>query len=248
MKHRDNAHEFALYVSHLQDLSAMQGALLTLHDEAVVHRISRVLRLNNDDKVILFDRTMHLFGYITELHKHSVTVHVDAIAQNTVLKPYISLWLPMLKREAFEQAVYSAVELGASEIQIIHTAKVQRHFKEHDLERIEHIMIAAAEQSKQFALPIIKGIADLADVKIEGKGIFCDPSGEPLLDVMQNVHFTKPERITVIVGPEGDLTEAEKFHLQQSGVHFMRLTPTVLRAQQAIAVALGAVRSVCVTA
>ena len=45
------------------------------------------------------------------------------------------------------------------------------------------------------------------------------------------------------VGPEGDLTQEEKDYLKQQGFVFCRLTPTVLRARQAVALGLGILRS-----
>ena len=45
------------------------------------------------------------------------------------------------------------------------------------------------------------------------------------------------------VGPEGDLTLEEKAYLKQLGFVFCALTPTVLRAQQAVALGLGVLRS-----
>ena len=42
-----------------------------------------------------------------------------------------------------------------------------------------------------------------------------------------------------MIGPEGDLTMQEKDLLKERDVQFLRLTPTVLRAQQAVAVSMG---------
>jgi len=46
-----------------------------------------------------------------------------------------------------------------------------------------------------------------------------------------------------MIGPEGDLTAQEKELLKERGVQFLRLTPTILRAQQAVVVAMGIFRS-----
>jgi 16S rRNA U1498 N3-methylase RsmE len=51
------------------------------------------------------------------------------------------------------------------------------------------------------------------------------------------------KRYILFAGPEGDLLDAEKFLLQKVDFHFVRLTPTVLRAQQAITLGAGLVRS-----
>ena len=46
--------------------------------------------------------------------------------------------------------------------------------------------------------------------------------------------------ITLVVGPEGGLTDAEVEALTAAGAHAVRLGPTVLRTSTAAAVALGA--------
>ncbi len=46
-----------------------------------------------------------------------------------------------------------------------------------------------------------------------------------------------------VIGPEGDLTKEEKAYLKEQGFLFCALTPTVLRAQQAVALGLGILRS-----
>ncbi len=245
MKHRGQAHEFALYVAELHTQQPKKGQAIALVEHDLVHRISRILRLDEQDQLILFDDQLHLRASIEKISKHIITVRIGEVTENMPLRPRISLWLPLLKREAFEQAVYSAVELGANEIQLVSTQKEQRHWRDKELKRLEHIMIAAAEQSKQFALPAMSKPIPLLQAQPEGRALFFDPQGEPFFQVMQELHQQRPTELAMFIGPEGDLTEAEKFYLQQQQVQFIRLTPTILRAQQAVAVGLGALRSIC---
>jgi RsmE family RNA methyltransferase len=46
-----------------------------------------------------------------------------------------------------------------------------------------------------------------------------------------------------MVGPEGDLTHAEKEFLKEKNVVFCRLTPTVIRSKDALMIGLGVLRS-----
>ena len=76
----------------------------------------------------------------------------------------------------------------------------------------------------------------------QGARLFFDVDGQPLLQAAQQLvdaHAT----YTLFVGPEADLTDGEKEQLKKSGWSVIRLTPTVLRAQQAIVLAAGAIRS-----
>ena len=188
MKHRCQAHEFALYVAELHKQSFKKGQTVELVQPDLVHRISRVLRLSEQDCLILFDRQIHIRAAIERITKHAVLVRVITIGVNIPLEPHISLWLPLLKREAFEQAIYSAVELGANEIQLINTHKEQRHWREKEFYRLQHIMIAAAEQSKYFALSTVCAPIPLLEAKPAGTSIFFDPQGAPFFQCIQELY------------------------------------------------------------
>ncbi len=62
--------------------------------------------------------------------------------------------LPLLKKIALEEALYACVELGAHSVQLVITNKSQHTWV--DLKKwcaCNEFMIAAAEQSKNFAFP-----------------------------------------------------------------------------------------------
>lgn len=67
--------------------------------------------------------------------------------------------------------------------------------------------------------------------------------GYLLLEVMGKITEQKPDAMTCMVGPEGDLTDQEKDELKKVNVQFVRLTPTVLRSWHALLVGVGALRS-----
>jgi 16S rRNA (uracil1498-N3)-methyltransferase len=245
--HRDKEHEFALHIQDLAEQLNRNADELRIDDSSLVHRISHVLRLQKDDTLVLFDASVHVRATVQAIEKKAVTCSVQNLHNNKIISPLITVWLPMLKREAFEQAIYTLAELGVARINIMSTAKEQRHWHgQKEMQRVKSIMIAAAEQSKHFAMPVIVEpltieelcAQDNADVRI-----FFDAEGEALFETAQEVSLKQHNTFTLIVGPEGDLTDAEKFLLQKHACRFVRLTPTILRAQQAVAVGVGAVRS-----
>lgn len=243
--HRDKEHEFALYYSGLSELVGQKDTIKIV-DTILMHRMIHVLRLQRGDVLVLFDQRTHARATIEQVEKKSITCIVQDALTNRVIQPHVAVWLPLLKREAFEEAIYALIELGVNAIHLMHTAKEQRHWTgPKEMQRIHNIMIAAAEQSKNFAMAQVyepKNIADLiAQKSNKQQGFFFDVMGNPLLDVVKET--PKHDSYIVCVGPEGDLLESEKFLLQKSGFTFARLTPTVLRAQQAVVVGLGALRS-----
>lgn len=72
--------------------------------------------------------------------------------------------------------------------------------------------------------------------------IFFDPDGEKLMAVMERLVKSHGETV-LFVGPEGDLTDTEKELIKSKGFIFCALTPTILRACEAIALGAGVVRS-----
>lgn len=254
-------HEFALYVPNLTGLlSHISAAQVLVFDDAeIVHRIQSVLRLEPGEEIRLFDRHMQALCIVQSVHKKEVRCLVSKRKETIPLMPPVTFFLPLLKKEDLEAALYSLVELGASAIQLVVTEKSRqpgpKEREQKELERLERVMIAAAEQSKQFVVPVLSPVIsfealleNLAQKKPGSVSLFFDPAGDDLFTVMSDLRVQSPAEIFLLVGPEGDLTEAEKQGLAKTGIRFCKLTPTVLRALQATAVGMGMVRSVVLPA
>lgn len=245
-----NKHEFAVYVSGVLP----KEKKVELNDSNIVHRIRSILRLEIGDELILFNGQSHYICRILEINKKNIALSILNTEQSAQISPPIIFLLPLLKREAFERMLYASVELGANIVQPIITQKSQGSWRsEHDLERARAIMIAAAEQSKQFAMPEIKPPLTLHDAiaqygRQDSIRLVADPAGESLHKVLtvvkDYVQDDTKRSIVMTMGPEGDFTDAEKDMLKASSYQSVRLTSTVLRSQQAGALLLGVIRSI----
>jgi 16S rRNA (uracil1498-N3)-methyltransferase len=198
---------------------------------------------------VLFDRAVQAKCVITNVSKKTCTVLVQGVVQTHQLKPAITVLLPFLKREALEDALYSCVELGATDIQLIYTKKVHRaDCDEKQMQRLQAIVVAAAEQSKNFAFPVLKApvalphaLSALSDNSVR---LFFHGNGASFNQMVDLLRANTPQNIALMVGPEGDCTDEEIILLQGHQFKSFCLTPTVLRSRQALAVGLGAVRSI----
>jgi len=247
-------HEFALYVASLSD--SVQNLLaqdLILTDETLVHRMMQVLRLQPGQECILFDQTMHIYCIIKSfVQKKQVICTIKYKEINCILSPKITFLLPVLKKEALETALYSLTEIGVTEIQLVLTQKTHHaFFNQKDMDRLQRIIIAAAEQSKNFAYPLLKAPVHLttildAYVTTNAK-IFFDIKGESSTSVIYRLHIDKPSDIVLLVGPEGDLKNEEKELIISKNFTVCTLTPTVLRSVQAVALSAGLIRSLLVS-
>lgn len=245
-RHREHdRHEFAFFVRTLPASLAV-GTSYKIGDADVAHRMVYVVRIEEDDTAVLFGLKHVATVRIATVKKSVILCTVLAFRPIERLAPSVSWYLPLLDREAFEESVSILTSMGATDITPIITEKSESRLR--SIERIERVMIAAAEQSKQFALPIVHPVVSLLESDActqtnRIKTLFFDPAGTNAYDVMTEIRATAGKPLACIIGPEGDLTVAEKERLRASGVFFCALTPTILRAEQAVTVAMGLIRS-----
>ncbi|MEX0939837.1 MAG: RsmE family RNA methyltransferase [Candidatus Babeliales bacterium] len=247
------AHEFAFYEpALLKQLSIYkENQQAIIDDKLLFHRITRILRLTIQDTFLLFDRQQHMQFelIIAEPKKKQIQAIVVKKQRNKILEPAITFFLPILKKDALEHTIYSMVECGATTVQLLYTQKVQRKLNQKEFDRLQNIMIAAAEQSKNFAFPILHEPKLLQEAipTFDSFNVvyFFDMNGKDILHCLESIKFSSNKNFSIglMIGPEGDLTDNEKEQLQEKRVVFCTLTPTILRAQQAAALSLGIFRS-----
>ena len=222
---------------------------LMIDNPDLCHRLQTILRLNIHDQCIFFTHQHHALVEITAITKKNITVNVLKVSTNKHHHPTIICGIPLLKREALETVVDSLTQLGATTIQLLTTAKMHRSaFGQKDLERLQRIINAAAEQSKNFSFPRLQSPIPLNDFvsSLEQPNIapiFFDPHGKNAFETLQHIKNDTYNTLVMLIGPEGDLNEQEKTLLKNHNFIFMALTPTILRAEQAIALGLGIFRS-----
>lgn len=240
-------HEFALYVADLSEQLEKGDEPLVLSDKDFYHRITKIIRLKPGELIILFDRLVHIRCTLHEVKKNSLSFQLITQEPNRLFKPAICFGLPVLKKHDTEQAVYHCIATGVTEIQLLKTAKIQRQWSgDAEYERLTRIMIAAAEQSKQFAFPELQKPIPLEAfiemIEPGSKKIFFDPSGTSFMTLLKTMETVSPT-IVLLIGPEGDLNIEEKKQLQRAGFEFCALTPTILRASDAVLLGAGIFRS-----
>ncbi|MCK4265552.1 16S rRNA (uracil(1498)-N(3))-methyltransferase [Candidatus Babeliales bacterium] len=252
MNEKANKHTFAIYFELLNSIIGSSAKVLRLDHRDVWKRLIKVLRLNVGESFILFDKSYYCLLSLKEesLRKKNIIVaDVIETSVNKVLSPEIILACPILKKDDFEKVVYFAAELGVTEIVPLQTDRVSRKWGgDKELSRLNKIVISAAEQSKNFFLPNIKNLTTLdkflnSSLDEKSKKIHLDVDGERLLGFIEECKRNAVDKIILTLGPEGDLTEKEKKLLKDYNFKFILLTPTVLKAEHAVVVGLGVLRS-----
>ena len=229
------AHQFACFVPHL--VKNNKNIPFSLEDESIIHRLKNVLRLEPGESIMLFNRDLQATFEIREFLKKSIQGTLSACQpheQKSSRK--VTVFLPLLKKEHLQEALYGLCEVGVYAIQLMHVHKAHvKIWSPKDHEKAEKTLIAAAEQSKNFTYPLLlQPIAlEIAVAQSEGRHvkIMLDAQGESIFSLHENIE--KEESVSLFVGPEADFSDKEKELLLKSGVTSCKLTQTILRAYQA---------------
>jgi 16S rRNA (uracil1498-N3)-methyltransferase len=222
------------------------GARVALEGSAASH-VSRVLRLRPGDALTLFNGQGGEYpGSIEQSQAGSVTVAIGD--QRTVERESpLSLTLAqgVSRGERMDLVVQKATELGVSALVPVLTERsVVRLDPQQAARKVAHwraIAIAACEQSGRNRVPAVAtplalreftGLARSAaggGVRVllsPGAALRLDDVPPPVTDV------------TVLIGPEGGLTDSEEDLARTAGFTPVRLGPRVLRTETAAIAAL----------
>jgi 16S rRNA (uracil1498-N3)-methyltransferase len=131
---------------------------VTLSEE-ISHQISQVLRLKQNDQIIILDDSgmEYLVKLIDVNKKHSTGEIIKKNKNENEPDKKVHLYQSLIARDNFELILQKSVELGVSEITPILTERTQldRKFVEGKYERWQKIIKEAAEQSERGKLPAL---------------------------------------------------------------------------------------------
>lgn len=237
-------HLFALWHPTLSAELHIKSTEITIKDKELISRIIHILRLTAGEQCILFDATKQITATIVMITSKIITMTYTMVSYNQPYTPTITALLPLLKKDDLSTAVTQLTAIGISKIQLIMTEKVQRSWGgTAEYERLQRVIIAAAEQSKNFALPVLVEPIPLREAITGHAAIICgDPDGTPYQTILSNLPASL-DACAILVGPEGDFTDHEKEYLKKADVQFCSLTPTILRSHLAITVLATSLRS-----
>ncbi len=244
------------------DAALRAGENLVLTDKPA-HYLTRVLRLDTDDSVALFNRTQGEWcARITAVKKKEIHLTIE-----TCLRParettaHLTVCFAPIKGGRMDTIIEKATELGASVLQPVITERtvVDRV----NLERAEAIAREAAEQCERIDWPVIKNPMKLMNLLADWPPgiplIYGDERGQstsvtelfskPLINkpcvaegesLAQGVKGEMPPSIytnhwAILVGPEGGFTPGEFAALARVNAAIgVSLGPRILRADTAV--------------
>jgi len=224
----------------------IKGDLVILKD-GQAHQIVQVLRRSLGDCIVVFEGSG--LEYEVEIIRMSPGEVMGRILdrRNGMAEPSfpITLAQSLPKGNKMDLIVQKATELGASQIIALATERTIPGQRGRVL-RWQRIAVEAAEQCGRTKVPQVEGPlplqAFLEDQSIRGVQILLweGEADLKLRDILRGHPF--PEKLTLIVGPEGGFTAKEVDEAQKKGYRIVSLGPRVLRTETAALVALSIVQ------
>jgi 16S rRNA (uracil1498-N3)-methyltransferase len=224
------------------DAALAPGAQVTLTGSAANH-LTRVLRLRSGAELTLFNGAGGEYSARIEAVKGGAIR--AAVGEHRPIERESPLDLTLAqgvsRGERMDLVVQKATELGVRRLVPILTARsVVRLTDRQEESKLSHwraIAIGACEQCGRNRLPEIAAPVALADYVKHGNG-----ATRLLLSPVSANCLTDAPRpggaITVLVGPEGGLTEVEQAAALDAGFTPVRLGPRVLRTETAAIAAI----------
>jgi 16S rRNA (uracil1498-N3)-methyltransferase len=220
------------------------GSRATIAGDAANH-VARVLRLRPGDLLTLFDGSggEHA-ARIEEIRRGAVIVTVGDRAPADRESPLrLTLAQGVSRGERMDWVVQKATELGVMRIVPVLTersvVKLDARQSQRKRAHWQAIAVAACEQSGRNRIPEIGTPLGLHEflhaADARAARLLLSPAGSERLDDLQ----APAGAVTVLIGPEGGLAEAEQHAAIAAGFLAVRLGPRVLRTETAALAALA---------
>ncbi len=205
-------------------------------DKSQSHYVSKVMRIKENEVFSLFNNSGEWEAKILNTHKSIVEFNVTKQLRQKENNKELWLAFSPIKSNYFNFMIQKATELGVTKfLPVIFERTIVRKINK---ERLEKVIIEAAEQSNRITVPSIEDPQKLKsflnnDIDL----IFTDlNTTNTKIDIKKLT--TKPT--CVIIGPEGDFSEEEREEiLRFNNVQPIKINQNILRSETAVISALS---------
>lgn len=227
----------------------VSGREIDLPAQAGEHLV-RVLRLERGHPLVLFNGDGGEYAAtITALAKRGVTVQVGERRADADRESPLRLVLAqgIARGDKMDWVLQKATELGVERIVPLITERTEVRLDADRAERrLAHwqaVLAGACEQSGRNRLPELAAPVRLAHWAASlgaeaGRRLALDPTGDRRASDLPRI-----EAATLVVGPEGGLSDQDLAVLRQAGFDGLRLGPRILRTETAGLAAIAALQA-----
>jgi 16S rRNA (uracil1498-N3)-methyltransferase len=201
-------------------------------DKSQSHYLNKVMRVKENEVFSLFNSDGEWEAKILNISKSIIEFKTTKqLRQKESMK---ELWLAFspIKSNYQNFMIQKATELGVTKfLPIIFDRTVVRKINK---ERLEKIIVEASEQSNRINVPIIEDAQDLNSfLKTNSIDLIFTDLNSNNNKIDKSKLTDKP--VCVIVGPEGDFSEAEREKiLTFKGVQPLKINENILRSETAV--------------
>lgn len=223
------------------------GTVVVLSDSAANH-LTRVLRLPPGAMLTLFNGEGGEYGaMLQEVGKRRVTVEIGEFHAHETESPLaITLAQGIAKGERMDYAIQKATELGVVQLVPLITERCNVRLSDERWEKkLQHwqaVAVSACEQCGRNRIPAIDQPLTLSAWLAQDRNelrLTLDPQAVGGIATITE----RPGQVSLLVGPEGGLSETELSAAQRSGYQGIRLGPRVLRTETAGIAALAVLQA-----
>ncbi len=206
--------------------------------------------MKKGDEVHLADgKGMQAIATIADDHPKKCLLQLNSRTQHILSRNYYlhMLVAPTKNMDRIEWFIEKATEAGIDEISFIETANSER--AKVNMERCEKITISAMKQSKQWFLPKVNPVQKLSAALLSHQSdnayiAWCETPDTTLLSHKLMTATAAFQRITVLIGPEGDFTSTEVEQASMAGFQPVSLGNSILRTETAAMFACMSVKAI----
>jgi 16S rRNA (uracil1498-N3)-methyltransferase len=217
----------------LENSAATSTEIIITGDRA--HHLQVVRVKTNEEILVLNGKGARFFATITSITKKEIALIINKIEKCSI-KHELCLAIATPKKDAFEDALRIAVELGINEIHPLSSEFSQ--FEYVKSERIEKLLESALVQSNNAFLPTIYPQVKLSEFLNQNKNPLVYFSSIPKAPI--KLDGQKLTKTIIIVGPEAGFSSSEEGEIAESKqVKIIHLPTPIMRAPTAVATSVG---------
>lgn len=231
--------------------NGLSANVITPLDAPTTHYVLNVLRLRDGEQVEAFDGQGHCYLSALRINgKRNAQLDTsDKITVNRESPLHIELLQVLSRGEKMDWTIQKAVELGVSSIRPLTSKRCNVKLDtKRALSRHEHwqtVIHNACEQCGRNYLPQLHSLADIiqladkATIVSNHKWLLHPDASEPLISDTT----LEQESISILIGPEGGLSNDEMLTLSKAGFKLKKFGPRILRTETAAIAAIAAIQS-----
>ena len=205
-------------------------------DKSQSHYVSKVMRIKENEVFSLFNNSGEWEAKILNITKSIVEFNVTKQLRHKENTKDLWLAFSPIKSNYFNFMIQKATELGVTKfLPIIFERTIVRKINK---ERLEKIIIEAAEQSNRLTVPSIEDPQKLKSFLNNDMDLIFTDLNTSNTKIYITKLTTKPT--CVIIVPEGDFSEQEREEiLKFNGVQSVKINENILRSETAVISALS---------